>query len=89
MEDELNIGDVMAVEVVGRHSWGLDVKVVAQPDIEGFVDPAVISDEQIDGIADFPSLGSVIDATFLGVGAHGKNRFSLRRPDTEPRGPSG
>jgi predicted RNA-binding protein with RPS1 domain len=78
-----SIGDVVAVRVVRRNPWGLDVVVVDDPNIDGFIDPASISDEYVGGPADYPMKRAIIEAAFLGKGARGQNRFSLRKSDIE------
>jgi len=60
---------------------GLDVEAIEHAHVAGFVDPAAIPDDYIGGLADYPPLGAIAEAVFLGTGSHGGNRFSLRRSD--------
>lgn len=74
-------GDVVAVRVLERHPWGLDVAVAQRSEQIGFVEPNMIGDGRPAPVEDFPAPGRVLDAIYLGDTAQGLLRFSLNPAD--------
>ncbi len=71
----------MAVRVLERHPWGLDVAVAQRSEQIGFVEPNMIGDGHLAGVEEFPPPGRVLDATYLGDTEQGLLRFSLNPAD--------
>ncbi|MFE0022541.1 hypothetical protein [Amycolatopsis sp. NPDC059021] len=86
MSEDVPIGRKVRGVVAEHHSYGLEVRLMPpDPPVLAFVDVAVISDDrQINGMGDYPPVGSEVDGVTLRYDANGQLRLSLRHSDIGP-----
>jgi hypothetical protein len=81
--DQLPVGTLVSGEVVGHQRWGVDVRMTTPlPGVMGVIDLVWVSDEAPSELfADYPPIGSTVEAVVVAHAPNGQIRLSTRRSD--------
>jgi hypothetical protein len=79
-------GTLVTAEVTGHQHWGLEVRLLPPaPDLTGVIDVMyVTNDRPYQPFADYPAVGTQVQAVVMPYPPNGQLRLSSRRSDIDP-----
>jgi hypothetical protein len=81
--DQLPVGKLVTVQVIGHQQWGVEVRVLPpEPDLIGVIDVLYVTNKRpFAPIIDYPIIGHVTRAVVMPSPANGQLRLSTRDSD--------
>jgi hypothetical protein len=86
VRDRLPVGTLVTVEVTGHQRWGVEVRLLPPaPEVGGVIDVMYVTDERpFEPFADYPRVGSLVQAVVMPYPPNGQLRLSTRNTDVDP-----
>jgi hypothetical protein len=86
VRDRLPVGKLVVGEVTGHRRWGVEVRLLPPaPDVTGVIDVLYVTDERpFEPFADYPPVGSQVQAVVMPYPPNGQLRLSTRSSDVDP-----
>jgi hypothetical protein len=86
MRDRLPVGTLVTGEVTGHQRWGVEVRLLPPaPETAGVIDVMCVTDDRpLEPFADYPPVGTLVQAVVMPYPPNGQLRLSSRGSDVDP-----
>jgi hypothetical protein len=86
VRDHLPVGTLVTGKVSGHQRWGVEVRLLPPaPEATGVIDVMCVTDERpYEPFADYPPVGTLVQAVVMPYPPNGQLRLSTRNSDVDP-----